>query len=174
MKTPTKSAARESQEARRARHEGAAMDRIAGETDPDRLRATIANAERLNAPSVRDAAFRRLAAVQSEGEPGTAEYDLWSVIHAIEEMKREEAGKTIRLSYLRRDIQKLGMVPAIEKLVNKPEPSDRFEELIARGFPELTAEAVVLAHPSRFGAEARERSEERLIGAGVDPATLTD
>jgi hypothetical protein len=152
-----------------ARREASALAMIAGASDPDRLRAMMANAERLDVPSVRDAAFRRLAVVQSEGEPGTAEHDLWSAIHATEEMKRREAGRRSLLGPLRRDIQKLGLVPAIDKLVSKPGPSERFEELIGRGYPELTAEAVVVAHPARFGAEARERSEERLRGAGVDP-----
>ena len=158
--------------ARAARLEASAMATIETQTDPGRLRALIVNAERLEKPAVRDAAFRRLAAVQSEGEPGTAEHDLWSVIHAIEEMKRRDAGRTARLSALRREIEKLGLVPAIEKLVVKPAASERFEELIARGFPDLTAEAVVLGHPDRFGADARERSEARLRGAGVDPETL--
>jgi hypothetical protein len=162
----------ETREARDARLEASAMARIEGATDPDGLRALIANAERLDKPAVRDAAFRRLAAVQSEGEPGTAEYDLWTVINAIEEVKLQEAGRRIRLTYLRRDIDKLGVVPAVDKLVAKPGPSERFEELIARGYPELTAEAVVLAHPTRFGDEARERSEERLRGAGIEPESL--
>ena len=168
-----KKAEGESREARDARLEASAMATIESQTDPDRLRALIVNAERLEKPAVRDAAFRRLAVVQSEAEPGSVEYDLWSVIHAIEEMKRREAGRTIRLTTLRRDIDKIGLVPAMEKLVAKPGPSERFDELIAGGFPELTAEAMVLVHPARFGEEARERSEERLRGAGVDPATLT-
>ena len=161
----------ETREARDARLEASAMATIGAATDPDRLRALIVNAERLDKPAVRDAAFRRLAAVQSEGEPGTAEYDLWSVIHATEEMKRREAGRSIRMSSLRRDIGKIGLVPAIDKLVARPGASERFEELIAGGFPDLTAEAVVLVHADRFGAEARERSEERLRDAGVDPIT---
>ena len=167
-----KKAEGETKEARDARLEASAMARIEGATDPDGLRALIANAERLEKPAVRDAAFRRLALVQSDGEPGSVEYDMWAVIHAIEEMKRREAGRTIRLSYLRRDIEKIGLVPAMDKLVAKPGPSERFEELIARGFPDLTAEAVVLAHPTRFGDEARERSEERLRGAGIEPGGL--
>ena len=162
----------ETREARNARLEASALARIEGATEPDRLRAMIVNAERLEKPAVRDAAFRRLAAVQSEGEPGTAEYDLWSVIHAIEEMKRREAGRRIRLTYLRRDIEKLGLLPAVDKLVAKPGSSERFEELIAQGFPELTAEAVVVAHPTRFGGEARMRSEERLREAGIDLESL--
>lgn len=155
-----------------ARREASALAMIAGANDPERLRAMMANAERLDVPSVRDAAFRRLAVVQSEGEPGTAEHDLWSVIHAIEEMRSQEKGKRILSSYLRRDIQKLGLVPAIDKLVSKPGSSDRFKELIDRGYPELTAEVAVMRHSTRFSDEAHARSAERLRGAGVDPAAL--
>lgn len=162
----------ETREARDARLEASAMATIETQTDPDRLRALIVNAERLEKPAVRDAAFRRLAAVQSEGEPGTAERDLWSVIHAMEEVRRQEVGRTIRLTTLRRDIDRIGLVPAMDKLVAKPGPSERFDELIARGFPELTAEAAVIGHPDEFGEEARERSQERLRGAGIDPDTL--
>ena len=171
MKTPKKTDAA-AETARIKARDDAALGRVAQMDDPDKLRALMANAERLEVPAVYDAAFRRLAAVQSEGEQGSAEYDMWAAVNAIEEMKRIEAGKTIRLSYLRRDIQKLGMVPAMDKLVSKPGPSERFEELIEKGYPSLTAEAVVLRHAGRFGADAVARSRERLEGAGLDPAAF--
>ena len=170
MKTPKKTDPTAAEIARRKELETASLARVPTMEGPDKLRALMANAERLEVPAVYDAAFRRLAAVQSEGEQGTAEYDMWGAVHAIEEMKRIEAGKTIRLSYLRRDIQKLGMVPAMDKLVSKPGPSERFEELIEKGHPDLTAEAVVLRHAGRFGSDAVARSRERLEGAGLDPA----
>lgn len=137
--------------------------------DPAKLRALIANAKRHERPAVLNAAFHRLATVQSEGEEGSAEFDMWSTIHAIEEIKRQDAGKTIRLSYLRRDIEKIGMVPAMDKLVSKAGASERFDELIEKGHPELTAEAVVLRHPARFSDDAVQRSNERLTGVGIDP-----
>ncbi len=169
MKTPKKTDVA-AEAARIKARDDAALAQVERMDDPDKLRALMANAERLGVPAVYDAAFRRLADVQGEGEAGTAERDMWTAINAIEEMKRIDAGKTIRLSYLRRDIQKIGMVPAMDKLVSKPGPSDRFAELIEKGYPALTAEAVVLRHAGRFSEEAVARSNERLEGAGLDPA----
>jgi hypothetical protein len=150
----------------------AALTRISSMTDPDGLRNLMANARRLGVEPVRAAAFRRLAAVQADAEDGTVENAVWQMIHAVEQIKREEAGKTIRLSYLRRDIQKNGEAGAIGKLVAKPGPSERFDELMARSLPGYTAEAIVLAHPDAFDDATRAAATARLEGAGVDPATL--
>ncbi|WP_226780942.1 hypothetical protein [Oceaniglobus trochenteri] len=139
---------------------------------PEGLRRMMANARLKGVEKVHDAAFKRLAHVQAEGDPGSVEHGMWSAINAIEEIKRDDAGKTVRLSFLRRDIQKLGMVPAMDKLVSKDSPSERFEELIARHFPELTAEAVVMRHADKFSEGAVARSTERLSDAGIDPTTL--
>ncbi len=155
-----------------AKRNSDALARIKVTGEPEKLRALMINARRLDVPAVYDAAFRRLAHVQAEGEPGSVEHAMWTAINAIEEIKRADAGKTVRLSYLRRDIQKLGMVPAMDKLVSKDGPSERFEELIARDFPELTAEAVVMRHTGSFSEDAVARSSERLADAGIDPDTL--
>jgi hypothetical protein len=150
----------------------AALARIADMTDPDGLRNMMANATRLGVEPVRDAAFRRLAVVQSDGDLGTVQNAVWQMVHAIEQIKREAAGKTIRLSLLRRDIQKVGEAAAIGKIVAKPGPSDRFDELMARALPGYTAEAIVLTHPDAFDADTRAAATARLSGAGVDPATF--
>lgn len=150
----------------------AALARVADMTDPEGLRNLMANAARLGVEPVRDAAFRRLAAIQSDGAEGSVENAVWQMIHAVEQIKREEAGKTIRLSYLRRDIQKVGEAAAIGKIVAKPGPSERFDELMARALPGYTAEAIVLAHPDAFDDATRVAATARLTEAGVDPATL--
>ena len=54
---------------------------------------------------------------------------VWQMVHPSKQIKREAAGKTIRLSYCGRDIQKVGEAAAIGKIVAKPGPSERFEEL---------------------------------------------
>ena len=159
-------------EAEIAKRDASALARIATMEDPDGLRNLIANAERMGVEPVRVAAFRRLAAVQSEGAEGSIENATWRMIHAAEQIKREAAGKTIRLSYLRRDVEKVGAAPAIGKLVRKPGPSERFDELMERGEPALTAEAIVLAHPDDFDDETRAAATARLEGAGVDVAAL--
>lgn len=149
-----------------------ALAHVAEMTDPDGLRNMMANATRLGVEQVREAAFRRLAAVQSDGAEGTVENAVWQMIHAVEQIKREAAGKTIRLSYLRRDIEKVGEAAAIGKIVAKPGPSERFDELMARALPGYTAEAIVLSHPDDFDDETRAAATARLTEAGVDPTTL--
>lgn len=149
-----------------------ALARVETMDDPGGLRNLMANAERMGVEPVRDAAFRRLAQVQSDAPEGSVEDAIWQMIHAVEEIKREAAGKTIRLSYLRRDIQKLGEVPAIAKLVAKSGPSERFDELMGRGLPDMTAEAVVLRHADAFDDPVRDAARTRLAGAGLDPETL--
>ena len=152
---------------KRAKAVEAALARIPSMIDEGSLRALMANARRMEASEVEEAAGRRLLEVRASAEPGDAapgspEHDVWQAIGAIEEMKSEAAGKTIRLSYLRRDIQKLGVLPAIDKLVSKPGQSERFDELRAAGRSDLTAEAVVLSHRSAFSDTAIARAEERL------------
>jgi hypothetical protein len=155
-----------------AARNAAALARIAEMTEADGLRNLMANAERMGVEPVRDAAFRRLVSVQADGEEGSVDKAIWEMVHAVEQIKREAAGKTIRLSYLRRDIDKVGPASAIGKIVVKPGPSERFDELMARGLPELTAEAIVLTHPDAFDAETRAAATARLEEAGVDPATI--
>ena len=167
--TPARTALSDKQAAAR---NDAALARVSSMTDPDGLRNLMANAERLGVAPVREAAFQRLAFVQSEGEAGSLQNAIWQMIHAVEQIKREAAGKTIRLSYLRRDIQKRGEAGAIGKLVAKPGPSERFDELMARALPGYTAEAIVLAHPDEFDDDTRAAATARLQGAGVDPAAL--
>lgn len=155
-----------------ATRNAAALERVETMTDPEGLRNLMANAARLGVEPVRMAAFHRLARVQSEGERGTVENATWQMIHAVEQIKREATGKTIRLSYLRRDIQKVGEARAIGKIVVKPGPSERFEELMASSLPGYTAEAIVLTHPDDFDDATRAAATARLEGAGVDLTTL--
>ena len=145
-----------------AARDATALASIETMEDPARLRNMIANAKRMERAAVQDAAFKRLAAVQAGAEEGTVEHALWTAIHAIEEMKREQSGKTIRLSYLRRDIDRLGLIPAIDRLVAKPGASERYDELRELGHPELTAEAVVLKYAADFSEDAIARAQERL------------
>lgn len=155
-----------------AKRDAAALARVAVMDDPDGLRNLMANAKRMGVEPVRTAAFRRLAAVQSEGAEGSVENATWQMVHAVEQIRREAAGKAVPLTQLRREIAKVGAGTAIGRLVVKPGPSERFDELIGRGEPSLTAEAIVLAHPDDFDAETRAAATARLEAAGMDPAAM--
>lgn len=156
----------------KARREANALVQVAKIDDPAGLRKMIANAERLDVPSVRDAAFRRLAAIQAEGEEGSVEFDFWRTIHAFEEALRDERGKAVKLTKTRAKIKRVGEVAALADFPVAPDAASGFEMLIARGMPEMTGEAIILRHPDAFDSETRINATKRLEEAGIDIAAL--
>ncbi|MAU53159.1 MAG: hypothetical protein CMN17_12490 [Roseovarius sp.] len=150
-----------------------ALAAIAKLEDPVRLREMIKNARRHNSAAVEAAAFERLCFVQPEATPGTVEHDVWQSIHALEELLREERGRTVRLSRTRQKISRDGEAKTVSDLTLKPSPSQGFHDLVERGLPELTFEAVVLRHPRTFDAEVQQAAIKRFKAAGLDPNHFT-
>ena len=146
-----------------------ALDVIAGSRDPLQLRKFIANARLVKSAVVEREAFLRLCLVQPEATPGTVEHDVWQSIHALEEMLRDERGKTVRLSRTRQKITRDGEAKTACDLTLKPDAAQGFTDLIERGHPELTFEAVVLRHPKTFSADVMTAARTRPVSAGLDP-----
>jgi hypothetical protein len=149
--------------------ERAALAQIAALEDPGRLRAIIVNARRLKSQVVEAAAFERLCFVQPEAMPGTVEHEVWQSVHALEELLKEERGKTVLLNRTRQKISRDGEAKTAADLTLRPNPSQGFQDLIERGHPELLFEAVVLRHPQTFGQDVLAAAAARLTEAGVDP-----
>ena len=152
------------------KQETAALSAIETLEDPVKLRALMGNARRLGSATVERAAFTRLCAVQPSAEPGSIAFAVWQSIHALEEMLLEERGRTTRLTRTRQKITRDGEEKTVADLTLKAEPSAGFTDLIARGHPELTFEAVVLAHPETFEAPVIDAARTRLTEAGVETA----
>ncbi|WAP70804.1 hypothetical protein [Jiella pelagia] len=150
-----------------------ALAAIVKTTDPDVLRNLIKNARRLGSETVMKAAFSRLCEVQPGASPGSLEHDVWQSIFALEEMLRDERGKTVRLNRTRQKIGRDGERKTVSDLTLKSTPSEGFHDLVQRGYPELTFEAVVLRHPQDFDDQTTAAARVRLIDAGLDPEAVS-
>jgi hypothetical protein len=154
--------------------ESAAISQITLLDDPVKLKQMIDNARNLKSPAVERAAFLKLCQIQPEANPGTVEHDAWRSVHALEEMLRQERGRTVRLTRTRQKIARDGEAKTVADLTLKVEASPGFENLMALGHPELTFEALVLRHPKTFTPIVTAAAVRRLAQAGLDPAAFTN
>jgi len=148
--------------------EAIVLAQIAATEDPARIDALIANAKRLGAHRVLEAAMRRRAELSAEGEPGTIGNDFWRAVHTLEAALGEEKGRSARLTRTRQKIARVGEAATVADLASAPKPSAGFAMLVERGMWDLTAEAVVLRHPADFDAGTVAAARARLQDAGCD------
>jgi hypothetical protein len=137
---------------------------IEAATDPKALRQLAQNAASTSS-NVERAALRRLAHIAPQHAPGTVPHACWSMVHAVEELRRRAGRKVWRMNRMRRKIEKDGEVAALEYCALRE--TEGFSEVLAYGVPELTAEAIVIRHSDAFSKEAVAAARERLAQAGV-------
>ena len=142
-----------------------ALERVARESDVESLKQIASNA-RGKSPDVERAALRRLATISAKHDAGTVENACWTMVHAVEELRRLSGRKVSRMNRMRRKIEKDGEVEALRYCALKQ--TDGFAEVIAYGTPELTAEVIVLRHPRHFDEAALTSARKRLEAAGLD------
>jgi hypothetical protein len=155
-----------------AKQEAAALARIEASEDSAAMRSLIVNAERLGADRVRDAAFRKMVALDAKGEPGALTNDFWQAIHTLEGALSNERGKATRLSRTRQKLARAGTARTVADLALAKQPSEGFAMLVDRGYWDLTAEAVVLKHPDDFEPAVVDAARTRLEAAGCDLSQL--
>jgi hypothetical protein len=122
------------------------------------------NAEEHGRSDLAKLAHRR--AVQLGANSHTAETDAerecLGAVYAYERTLKAKHGKAVRASYTWRMIKRVGIIPAVERAVNKPHDAAGYSALAEMGLEGVSFEAVVLRHPELFSDEAVQRSKERL------------
>lgn len=137
--------------------------------DAAQLRNLMDNAQRLGRQDVYNDAFRQLCAILPAGASDGTMMDevlvqkFWRAVHAAEELRSRETGRTARLSRTRQKVDRDGVIVTMEAMALKQTPSKGFEILTSGGMPELLFEYIILEHPDQFAAAAVEASRARLI-----------
>jgi hypothetical protein len=136
-----------------------ALAYIEQSSDLEGLRTLLTRA-RGTSEAVEKAAFKRLVAVTAPQAETAVAQDCWAMVHAVEELRRAAGRKVSRMNRMRPKIDKDGEIAALEYCaINE---TDGFAEIMAYGMPELTAEAIVLRHPSHFSSLALSAAQARL------------
>lgn len=133
--------------------------------DEKKLRNWISNARKLGAQDVEKAAFQRLIEILPQEQPGTLEWDFWRMIYAFEFMLTSERERTTRLSRTRQKVAKIGVQQTLVDWALDSKETAGFLMLLERNMLELSGEAIILRHPTRFGEDVREAASRRLQNA---------
>lgn len=122
------------------------------------------NAEEHGRSDLAQAAHRRaveLGASSHEAKTD-AEKECLQAVYAYERTLKAKHGKAVRASYTWRMINRVGIIPAVERAVNKQHDAAGYSALAEMGLENVSFEAVVIRHPELFSPEAVQRSKERL------------
>lgn len=97
----------------------------------------------------------------NHGAETVVERECLEAIYAYEEILSAENGKRTRASRTWPLIKRIGIIPAVERIVTKREVSVAFTALSEMGLLHYAFEAVVVRHPDSFSTEALRLSRER-------------
>ena len=145
-------------------HVSKMMDFVANCGDPKKLRQIAQNADEKGIASLAQAARLKLYSILPGEEPGTIEYAVWQSIFALEDVLKQERGKTIMLSRTRQKIGRQGVVRCVADLVLGP-ASEGFRMLLERDMLGLSFEAIALQFPEKFEPTVLAAARRRLAEA---------
>lgn len=122
------------------------------------------NARDRGADDLADQARQRAVQLraQAHGAKTEVERECLEAVHAYEEILTSRRGKRQPASRTWQMIRRLGILPAVERVVTKTHESSGNTELVKMGLKDYSFEAVILRHPESSSEEARARSRERM------------
>lgn len=97
------------------------------------------------------------------------ERECLQAVYAYEEAQAKLKGRKFHANRTWQMINRHGIIPAVERAVNRSDETMGYRTLVEMGMGELAFERVILRHPSSFSEAAVSRSRER-VGDDVDNA----
>ena len=138
---------------------------VAGREDPKKLLQLAKNADDRGEEALAQAARLKLYSILPGDDPGTIEYAVWQSIFALEDVLKQERGKTILLARTRQRIGRQGVTQCVADLV-LGSASEGFKMLEERAMLDLSFEAIALDFPDEFEPRVLEAARRRLVDAG--------
>ena len=115
-------------------------------------------------PEVAMRAKRRAVELRAQGHGAKTEIECEAleVVYAYEAVLSERNGKKTRATRTWQMIDRHGILPAVERAVDREMDTLGYKALVKMGMKDLTFESLVLKHPTAFTAETGARCKERL------------
>jgi len=131
---------------------------------PESCEQFAKNAERLNRPDLAKEAHRRAVELRAElhGAKTQAEKECLEAVYAYERILTARNRRTTRASRTWQMIKRRGILPAVERAVNRPHETAGYTALLEMGLEDYAFEAVIVRYPDLFSNEAVQRSKERI------------
>ncbi len=124
------------------------------------------NATERSRPDLAQEARQRSVQLKAEsyGAKTEAERECLEAVYAYEEVLSAKNGKKTKASRTWQMIKKHGILPAVERAVNRPQETAGYTALLEMGLEDYAFEAVVVKYPELFSEEAVARCAERIQG----------
>lgn len=102
----------------------------------------------------------------AHGAKTIAEQEALRAVYAYERALSAKRGRATRASRTWQMIKRHGIIPAVERAVNRNEETSGYKVLTEMGMQDFAFEAVITRHPELFSPEALARAKVRIQDAG--------
>ena len=140
------------------------LERIKKLKTPEDCEKFAKNAMNNGHPEFAEAARKRAIELRAQeyGASSIAELECLQAIYAYEEVLTKKNGRKTRATRTWQMIDRHGILPSVEKVVNREEEAAGYKALVEMDMQEFAFEAVILRHLELFSDNAIMKSKERM------------
>lgn len=134
------------------------------------------NARDRGYPGLAQEAQARTVQLKSETHEARSqvERECLQAVYAYEEAQSKLKGRRFHANRTWQMIKRHGIIPAVERAVNRSDETMGYQTLVEMGMGEFAFERVILRHPSSFSDAAVLRARERLDSGDSNRITSSE